>query len=123
MQEPQLGCLIFPSKQVGIDVSVLQDLCRRSDLTGREIEQLQQQHDQLDPWSDELEELHSTFSHHAERKAAAEDKVLAEKSPVNTRYLQAVYQSYTRALKQFQKVCHTGRKLVSSLPAESGWPE
>ena len=118
MQEPQLDCPIFSSKQAGNEVSVLQDLCRRSDETGDEIERLQQQHDQMDPWCAELQQLHRTFSDNAARTEAAESKVLADNSPVNAANLHAVNQRYMMALKQFQKVCHSGRELVSSLPIE-----
>ena len=106
----------LPPNQMDIEVDVVQGLYRCSDETGREIQQLQQQYDQTDPWSDELAELHSTFSDYAVRTEAAESKVLADNSAVNAADLQAVNQSYIRALKQFQKVCCKDSERVSSMP-------
>ena len=94
---------------MGTEANPLQDLFRHLKETGRKIEQLQEQHDQMEPWCDELEKLHSTFTGHAARSKAAKSKALADSSPVNAADLQAVHHSYIRALKQFQKVCHTGR--------------
>lgn len=90
---------------MGDEAHALQDLHAQAEEKAREIVGLQQQRDQLLPWSLDLDDLHTTFRGHASSIEAAERKVAAKNNTVNATNLQKVYQSYMKSLKQFQKVC------------------
>lgn len=89
---------------MGDEAHALQDLHARAEEKAREIVGLQQQCDQLLPWSCDLDDLHSIFRGHASSIEAAERKVAAKNNMANAAMLQKVYQSYMKSLKQFQKV-------------------
>lgn len=110
---------------MGKDAHALQDLHARAEEKAREIVRLQQQRDQLLPWSCDLDDLHSTFRDHASRIEAAERMVTAKNTSANAAELHAVYQRYMKSLKQFQKVhsWHPPKNPFSSWPTEGSWSD